>query len=352
MVTKERNINNFYEYCLTTCSPKRLNKIKWILDYAKESTKKDLFKLKVGDIVKFLSDVNQSDFKAWTKNDYKKIFKRFVKWCYQDLDMIEGDKVKQGFKGVSQLRARNKEKINKNNLIKPEELEKLIRTAKSLKWKALISFAYESAFRPCEIRALTWNDLRFDDSLSICRVSIISPKTNNQREIPVKDCVVHLKRWKEEYQFKDRIDKDFVFPSQHHRDKQMGDGVMSQMFMRLSKEAKIRHIFPYLLRHTRIYEIQKRLGDTRISSKFGGHSIETSELYNHLDSDDVEESMLKEIYTTKELTEEQKNKYDEQMDKQEQELENIRKELKFFRGMSQQVQQVKLMLKSKGISIN
>ena len=62
--------------------------------------------------------------------------------------------------------------------------------------------------------------------------------------------------------------------------------------------------------------------------------------------------MLKEIYTTKELTEEQKNKYDEQMDKQEQELENIRKELKFFRGMSQQVQQVKLMLKSKGISIN
>ena len=88
MIKKEKNINNFYEYCLTTCSPDRLNKIKWILDYAKKSTGKDLFKLNINDVVKFLSDVNQSKFKAWTKNDHKKIFKRFVKWCYQDLEMI------------------------------------------------------------------------------------------------------------------------------------------------------------------------------------------------------------------------------------------------------------------------
>lgn len=181
-----------------------------------------------------------------------------------------------------------------------------------MKWKAIISFAYESAFRPCEIYQLRWKNLKFDDSKNICRVWILSPKTKMDREIPVRDCVVHLKRWKEEYQFSNRNDNDYVFPSQHDRNKPMASGVMSEMFKRLCKEAKIRHIFPYMLRHSRIYEIQKRLPE-KIASKFAGHSIETSEIYNHIADDDVEESMLKEIYTTEEITEEQKDKYEKEI---------------------------------------
>lgn len=311
MKSEKKTLEDFYLFCLTTCSETRLKKIKNIIKNSRKILKKDLTKLKVDDVVKFLAYINQSDYKAWTKNDYKKIFKRFLKWFYRDLEMIDGNKVKDGFKGVSKRRAFNKEKINKNTLIKPEELEKLIRTAKSLKWKAIISFAYESAFRPCEIRALKFSQLDFDDNLGICRVTIVSPKTKDSRTIPVKDCVVHLKRWKDEYQFPDRTPKDYVFPSQHDRNKQMGNGVITEMLKRTCKEAKLRPIFPYLLRHSRIYEIQKRLPE-KIASKFAGHSIETSEIYNHLADDDVEESMLKEIYVTKELTPEEKNYFKEQ----------------------------------------
>ena len=274
---------------------------------------KDLTKLNVGDVVKFLSKLNQSDYRAWTKNDYKKIFKRFLKWRYKDLEMIEGEKVKLGFRGTSKKRSFNKEKINKNTLIKPEELERLLRTAKSLKWKALISFMYESGFRPCEIRNLKWKDLKFDDSLGICRVFTISPKTNDDRNIPVKDCVVHLKRWREEYQYADRKESDFVFPSRVGSSEKMGQGVIGQMVKRLCGEANIRNLNPYLFRHSRIYEIQKRLPE-KIASKFAGHSVETSEIYNHLADDDVEESMLKEIYVTEELTPEEKDKLKEELD--------------------------------------
>ena len=261
-----------------------------------------------------MAHINQSNFKAWTKNDYKKIFKRFLKWCYKDLDLIDGDKVKIGFRGISSKRAFNKEKINVNTLIKPEELEKLLRTAKSLKWKALISFVYESAFRPCEIRQLKWKDISFDDSNDVARVFTISPKTKDDRKIPVRDCIVHLKRWREEYQFQDRKENDFVFPSQYDRNKPMGDGVITEMFKRLSREAKIRPIFPYLMRHTRIYEIQKRLPE-KIAAKFAGHSIETSEIYNHLADEDVEETMLKEIYATKELSPKKKAELEIEVEK-------------------------------------
>lgn len=320
-------LDKFEEFCLTTCSPERIEKVKYALSIAEQAIGKDLTKIGVDDVVKFLSFINQSDYSPWTKNDLKKIFKRFLKWHYKDLEMIEGDKVKMGFKTTSAkyCMTNAKRAIVKNNLVTPKELEKLLRAAKSLKWKALISFAYESAFRPCEVRALKWQDLKFEDGLGICRVSIISPKTGESRTIPIKDSVLHLKRWREEYQFPDRKDSDFVFPSLHKRDIPMGEGVISQMFLRLSKVAKIRTINPYLMRHTRITELQGKLTE-KIAAKFAGHGVVTSELYNHLSSEDVEKSMLQKVYAVEDVPQEQKTAMKEEIDNLKQQLDKSQQE--------------------------
>jgi len=303
---------------LQTCSKGRLNKIKNVLYRSKDIIGKDLTKLKLTDITKFLQHINQSDFKAWTKNDYKKIFKNFLKWYYEK-EFPEWNKntnFKEGFKQINKQKAFNKQKINKETLLQEEELEKLLRTAKSLKWKALLTLMYESAFRPCEMRDLKWKDLNFDDSRNLCNITILSPKTKEVRTIPVRNCIVHLKRWRDEFQFPNRTKEDYVFPSQRDRKKRLSEGVITEMFKRISKKANMRHIFPYMLRHSRIYEIQKKLG-ARIASKFAGHSLETSEIYNHLDFDDVESAMLEKVYTTKELTESEKD-----------ELKELRSEMK------------------------
>jgi len=324
MVLRDKAVKEFLE--LRTCSDKRIQKMKRILLNIKGMSSKPLNKLEIKDVAHILKKINEAEYTSWTKNDYKKIFKAFLKWKYKNLDMIEGDVVREAFKGVSKRRAFNHQRINKNTLIKPEELESLLRTAKSLKWKALISFMYESAFRPCEVCALRWRDLNFDDTNNLCRVTIVSPKTKDKREIPIRECIVHLKRWREEYQFPDRKPEDFVFPSQHKKDKPMGNGVIPEMFKRLCKSAKMRHIFPYILRHSRIYEIQKRLPE-KIAAKFAGHSIETSEIYNHIADDDVEKSMLEKIYVTEELTLEEKTnleKMKKEMIRVQQELQNIK----------------------------
>lgn len=303
----ELNILNEY-YSLQTCSEVRLKKIKNIISKSREIINKDFTKLKLVDITSYLRYINNSNYSSWTKNDYKKIFKSFLKWYYKKdfLEWSENRNFKDGFKCLSKKRAFNKKKINKNTLITSEELEKMLRTAKTLKWKALLTLLYESAFRPCEIRLLKWSDLKFDDSRGICLVTTLSPKTKETRTVPVKDCIVHLKRWREEFQFVNQHDNDFVFPSQHQRDKPLGEGSINTLIKRLSKEGGLRNIYPYIFRHSRIYFIQKRLG-SRIASKYAGHSLETSEIYNHLDCDDVEEAMMEKIYTTEEITEEQKN---------------------------------------------
>lgn len=92
----------------------------------------------------------------------------------------------------------------------------------------------------------------------------------------------------------------------------MAQGTITNMFRQLCLKAKIRNIFPYMLRHSRIYEIQQKLPE-KIAAKFGGHSIETSEIYNHIGDKDIEKSMLENIYVTKEISPEQKNKYDKQI---------------------------------------
>jgi integrase len=303
----ERKILEEY-YNLQTCSDRRLSKIKNIITKSKTIINKDLNKVNITDVTKFLRHINNSDFTSWTKNDYKKIFKNFLKWHYKEdfLKWQENINFKDGFKCVSKKKAFNKQKINKNTLITPEELETLLRTSKSLKWKALLTLLYESAFRPCEIVNLKWRDLNFDDSRSICSVRTTSPKTKDTREIPVKDCIVHLKRWRDEYEYPNRTSLDYVFPNPQDRTKHLSEAGISELIKRLCVKAGLRNIYPYVWRHSRIYFVQKRLG-ARIASKYAGHSLETSEIYDHLDDDDVEEAMLDKIYPTKELTKEKRH---------------------------------------------
>ncbi len=313
---------------LQTCSKNRLNKMKVILINASKTINKDLTKLKLIDITLYLRELNNSDYKQWTKNDYKKIFKSFLRWYYKKdfFEWSENKNFKDGFKGVNKLKAFNKEKINKNTLLTQEELEKLLRESKSLKWKALLTLLYESAFRPCEIAQLKWKDLKFDDSRNLCSISTISPKTKERRTIPVRHCIVHLKRWREEFQFPNVKDEDYVFPSQYKRANHISSQSITTLVKRISKKAGLRNIFPYMFRHTRIYEIQKKLG-SRISSKFAGHSIETSEIYNHLDSDDVEEAMLEKVYVTEELTENEENELKKEIERLSQENKKMAKGL-------------------------
>lgn len=305
------------QYCnMQTCSPIRIQKIKSVLKNSQKLAGKDLESLKIIDVMKFLRVINNSNFAQWTKNDYKKIFKSFLKWKYKKdfLKWTEDSNVKDSFKGTSKKKAFNKKKINKDTLVKPEELEKLLRAANSLKWKAFLTLMYESAFRPCELVNLRWEDCIPEESKGIWKIKTLSPKTKESRDIPVKDCIVHLKRWKEEYQFPNRTDKDFVFPNPQNRKEHLSEGGIGVIMKRICIKAGIRPLFPYMFRHSRIYFIQKRLG-ARIAAKYAGHSLETSEIYDHLDDDDVEEAMLDKIYTTKELTPEEENEVKNLKDK-------------------------------------
>jgi integrase len=286
-----------------TCGEERVIKHRRVILQVRDIMQKSILEITKNDVIEFLGLLNHSDRTEWTKNDIKKSLKKFLKWHYKDLELIED------IKGVSKSRAFNHKKINEKTLIQPYEMEAMLRTADSLKWKAVLIIIFESGCRPQELRKLKWEDIKFDDISKMIDVTFFSDKTKQSRTVPLKEGYVHLKRWYNEFQFEEVTKDDYVFPSQRERDKPMNKGTINEMFKRISKKAGIRKIFPYLARHTRLTELWKKLPE-QVVKKFGGHSPDSdmTAIYSHLNSEDVKSAMLEKIYHVEELTTEQKDR--------------------------------------------
>jgi len=262
----------------------------------------DLDKIDLDKLRDFLKILNSSELMTPTKNEIKKVLKRFLKENYEDWNTR--------FKGLRDKSLKTKkevnlEKINENTIFRKEEIEKLVKKA-DLKHKVIIMLFYETAGRPEEILKLKWGDINLEEG----NVKLHSSKTGNTRINPIQNSIIPLKRYKEEYPFMDRTQSDYLFPSPQNRDKHIHLVGVWKYLKTLGNKVLGREIFPYLFRHTRATELQKVL-PAKIYEKFMDHSIETASRYSHLNNDDVREAMFKNVYEVKELTNEEKNQIGE-----------------------------------------
>ncbi|MDD5416462.1 MAG: site-specific integrase [Candidatus Aenigmarchaeota archaeon] len=75
-----------------------------------------------------------------------------------------------------------------------EQIKSMVRNAKTIKEKAMISFMYESACRtPDEFLHVKIKDISFTDYGA--KINLFSHKTGKKRTLPLVICVPHLKDW-------------------------------------------------------------------------------------------------------------------------------------------------------------
>lgn len=248
--------------------------------------------------------IKNSDREDVGKNEAIKNLKRFVNWEFEDMNLAKN------LKAINIRKGRNTKKINPATLITEKEVEALIRACNSLKEKAMITLFIECGLRPQELLGFKWDDIKINGDVGQLRV--YSNKIKETRILPFKTCVIHVLRWKDEYQFPDRRAGDLVFPNPSDRNRKLCRTYLSDLFRRLCKRAGIRHIFPYLARHTKITQLKKEL-PIAVCSAYAGHSEKTSATYTHLTEDDVSEIVLEKIYNIKEPTPEEKRKFEKEM---------------------------------------
>jgi hypothetical protein len=103
--------------------------------------------------------------------------------------------------------------------------------------------------------------------------------------------------------YPDPRDDDYIFPSasgaRHERTKPICVSYVNRIIKKIAHEAGIgRRISTYLLRHTRLTEIQK-LGIKGVEfKKFAGHAAGSRQesVYVHLDNEDMKRSVLEKVY--------------------------------------------------------
>ncbi len=270
----------------------------------------------------FLKVLNDSELLPPTKNEVRKVLKRFLKEAYSDWSLR--------FKGLEDIKGQkeiNQDKINANTILRPQEIEALMRGETNLKYKSMIMLFHETAGRPEEILKLRWKDVNLGEKGD---VKLKSSKTGNLRINPIHNSIIHLKRYKQEYPFMNVCADDYIFPCSTKRDKHLTPSPVGTHFKRLSKKILERHVFPYLIRHSRGTELQKVL-PAKVYEKFMDHSIETATRYSHLDKDDIREVMFDKVYKVKEISPEEKGKLQEEVKKLKETLEDHQKELDYYR---------------------
>jgi len=302
-------LNKFLKLCSGSCGEKKIKNIHRTLMQVYDISGVSFDKWNLETLRDFLSVLNKSNYSNSTKNDTKKHLKRFLKENYDDWNTRFKSFKDPSMKQKDEV---NHQKLNPTTMIKPEEFELLIKGADTFRWRAYLSLSWESAGRPEEILKLKWSDVNLDKE----EVKLHSSKTGNVRVVQIKDCVIHLKQYKQEYPYPDVKINDFVFPSPRDRNKPLTLASVHSFLTRLGKQKLNRPIFPYLFRHTRLSFLMKKLSP-KSYEMFSDHSIETANKhYAHLSTDDLREEMFEKVFKIEELTEKEKG-----------EIEKLKKEV-------------------------
>jgi len=266
----------------------------------------DLDKISLDRLREFNKILNNSDLMIPTRNELKKVLKRFLREQYEDWNTR--------FKGLKDIKLDsesrgNQDKINANTILREEDINLLITGIENLRYKAMILLFYESAGRPQEIINLKWGDL----DLNKKSVKLHSFKTGDTRVNPIEKSIVLLKRWKAEYPFPNPQIDDWVFPSFYKREEHQSSVSMTDFVRRAGERILKRKIFPYLIRHSRATQLQKIL-PAKVYEKFMNHSIETATRYSHLDAEDVRDIFQRDVYGIEEISEERKHELEKKIE--------------------------------------
>lgn len=289
-------LDDFVKHCSINAGEGKCLKIRKHTLQFYDVTEKNLYAIDKETVDSFLIILNNSNRSMWTKNEIKVYLKKFIKWYYKDNEMIENIK-------TDSRRGLDPVKINENNLITEEDIEKMLRCAESFKEKAYLFLSFETGARPQELAELKWKNIKFEKDYA--DITLFSNKTGQSRTFPVKKSKQHLWEWKQNYSFSNLKPNDYVFPSRFGRDKPITSAGLNKMLRRMATASGLdKDVWNYLFRHTRATRLYEEL-PTPIVEKLMGHK-NMSGVYAHISSKKAREAMLNKIYHIEELTKEEK----------------------------------------------
>jgi integrase len=319
----QKIIQEFLKKCRISACDSSMVKITNKIVVIADTIQKDLDKLTLEDVTDFLVLLNKSPKAIATKNDIKKILKRFLKWKYPNWSL------KFNELGDIKLNTKNADRhLTKQDLLTPEEMKAIINATDSLRYKTILLMLQETACRPEELCKITWGDIDFNNP----EIKLHSSKTSETRTIPLNESIKHLERYRTECFSEVPRKTDFIFSNQ--KEKHISTQALSEYLLKIERKLDFKkHLYPYLWRHSILSVMIKKLSP-KVYEMYAGHSLETGmKTYAHLDNDDLKKELFSKVYDIKEISSKDKSK----MKELEKQNESLRKE---FETMKIQIEQL------------
>jgi len=296
-------------------SVKSEEKIKDTIRYIKkflDFSKKPLGKYEEEDLTRFINSLNYS---TRTINDIKTYLKIFIKWNYMDWS--------SRFRNLERIckTQRTGKAYKPNEMISLKEINKIIEVEHDLMYKVYWAVFFYGGFRPSEACRLKWNDIDFDDGVTI-RLHTTKTQKDYYKSLPIE--VEHLlKEWKK------YNGSEWVFPSPIRKDVPIVARSVCGRLKKLSKKAIGKVVVPYILRHsiaTILYKDNNRKDDDTANQL--GHNKSMKETYLNLDENELKSRARSLWIKPKKMSKETKDEYDKRIQDLEKELIKQKEDMK------------------------
>lgn len=286
----ERNkklIFKFRDDCVRQgLSKPRIVKLLEILKSTALILDKDLDQLKRKDIEKFVTIIQEREYSPWTKQSYKIILRKFVKWVKKTDDYPEEVKWIKTNISRNQLTLPTQE-----GLITEDEVKLLIHNAEHPRDKALIAVLYESGCRISEILTLRIKNITIDKHGIVLSVF---GKTGS-RKVRIIASTQYLVTWLDNHPMKNDPDSPlWTNIGQRNFHEYIKYQTARRVLQITFQKAKIKKRFnPHLFRHSRATFLANHLTEFQMNQYFGwiqGSNMPAT--YVHLSGKETDSALL------------------------------------------------------------
>ncbi len=234
-----------------------------------------------------LVEIETADYTPQTVNEFKKGLRRFFRW-------LKGEE----WKGLKLLRGEKKDN-RKPEVLKEEDVLKMIESAKNPRDKAMISLLYEAGLRVSELTRLKWKDITW----TAFRANIKVHGKTGERVVPIVIAVPYLQRWMEyhpSYDPESGIDPEahvFVNIGNRNRGEPMNYRMIDKVIKRAAEAAGVKkRVRTHTMRHSRATVLAKHLTEAQMNQFFGWvQGSDMPRIYVHISGRDLEPA-IKRIY--------------------------------------------------------
>jgi len=279
------------------CGDSRIYKLLQHLKIVGEHVDFDFDNSTEEDLKKTVAWIKDRDLARSTKRDYKVVLKRFYKWLNDGEYPESVDFIK--------TTAKNKDKKLPKNLLKEEDIKKLLESANHNRDQALISLLWETGARIGELIDLKIGDL--EDHKHGFEV-VISGKTG-PRQLLLISSVPYLKSWLNSHPHKE--DQDawlWVNIGNTNFGKKMEYRTILKMLNQTKKRAGInKDVNPHQFRHSRATYLASKFTESQLCDWMGWvQGSDQAQTYVHMSGRDTQSTYAK-IHGIEEEEEEEKS---------------------------------------------